>query len=243
MIRILHTSDLHFGAEDSDALAWFQKEAAAAQPDAVLVTGDLTQRAKRREFAAAARWLKQLPAPVIVEPGNHDLPYFNLYERFVNPYARVERVEAEVETQPDLDGVSIVSLPTTARFQFRLNWSLGHVSRDDLARAVRGTKSASARGVTLVACHHPLIDKAGTDTSGSTRRGAQALRQLAAAGADAILSGHVHTPYDLEHEIAGHRIRLIGAGTLSERIREHPPSYNEIVVENGDIRVLHHVES
>ncbi|MBZ6378452.1 MULTISPECIES: metallophosphoesterase family protein [Pacificimonas] len=85
MSRIFHVSDLHFGAEDPEALAWFAACVRKEQPDAVVVTGDITQMAKRSEFAAAADYLRDLAAPVTVEPGNHDLPYVNLFEPFSRP--------------------------------------------------------------------------------------------------------------------------------------------------------------
>jgi 3',5'-cyclic AMP phosphodiesterase CpdA len=87
MIRLFHVSDLHFGREDKAALAWFKRAVEEERPDAVICTGDVTQRAKREEFAAATAYLESMPVPVTVEPGNHDLPYFNPIERFFRPIA------------------------------------------------------------------------------------------------------------------------------------------------------------
>src|SRR4051812_42090198 len=75
--RLFHVSDLHFGREDAAAVARFAEIVRAERPDAVICTGDLTMRARSREFAAATDWLKSLGVPVTIEPGNHDLPYFN----------------------------------------------------------------------------------------------------------------------------------------------------------------------
>ena len=74
---LFHLSDIHFGLEDNHALDWVKREIAERQPDAVAITGDLTMRARQREFDAATAWIKSLEAPVTVEVGNHDLPYFN----------------------------------------------------------------------------------------------------------------------------------------------------------------------
>ena len=73
-ITLFHISDLHFGLEDRRALGWVADAITAERPAAVAVTGDLTMRARRREFAAANAWIARLTAPVTVEPGNHDLP-------------------------------------------------------------------------------------------------------------------------------------------------------------------------
>ena len=81
--RIFHLSDIHFGLENNRALDWVKQEIAEQRPDAVAITGDLTMRARHREFAAATQWINSLAAPVTVEVGNHDMPYFNLLERFL----------------------------------------------------------------------------------------------------------------------------------------------------------------
>jgi 3',5'-cyclic AMP phosphodiesterase CpdA len=227
MPTIFHVSDLHFGAEDRAALDWFAQAVADEQPDAVICTGDLTMRARRHEFAAAAAWLGALPAPVMVEPGNHDLPYFNPFERFVTPFARYKALRQAVNRDLTLDGAAIIALPTVAAAQWRLNWSKGHVSSANLAHALTGLSAATSEGIRIVACHHPLIE-ANTVGSASTRGGKQALAALAQAGADVVLSGHVHDAFDLTVEAGGRPIRLIGAGTLSQRVRATPPSYNRL---------------
>ena len=78
LLTLYHISDLHFGLEDQRALAFFKTELARERPAAVLITGDLTMRARHREFAAASAWIAALDVPVTVEVGNHDMPYFNL---------------------------------------------------------------------------------------------------------------------------------------------------------------------
>lgn len=232
MIRLFHVSDIHFGAEDRAALDWFAALVDAEQPDAVIMTGDLTMRARRHEFEAAAKWLERLNRPVTVEVGNHDLPYFNLWSRFVTPYKRYRSLERMIERPLDIKGVSIVPLKTTARFQLRLNWSKGYVSRRALGETLAGVEAVPKGNLILVACHHPLIE-AGTLSSGSTRRGRQALAALAIAGAHAVLTGHVHDPFEVEHATQAGAIRLIGAGTLSERVRGSRPSFNELRIEGG----------
>jgi 3',5'-cyclic AMP phosphodiesterase CpdA len=229
MIRLFHVSDIHFGAEDRAALDWFAEQVHAERPDAVIVTGDLTMRARRTEFEAAARWLESLDRPVTVEVGNHDLPYFNLYARFFTPYRRYRALERMIERPLDIAGVSIVPLKTTARLQPRFNWSKGYVSSRALRDALAGVAATPDGNLVFIACHHPLIE-AGTRSNARTRRGPETLRALTTAGAHAVLTGHVHDPFEIEHVMPEGRIRLIGAGTLSERVRESPPAFNEIRV-------------
>lgn len=240
MTRLFHVSDLHFGREDKAALDWFAKAVADERPDAVVCTGDLTQQARSHEFAAATAWLEALPVPVTVEPGNHDLPYFNPYERFVRPYRRYGRLERLIERPLDVKNVLIVPLKTTARFQLRHNWSWGVVTRRALAKTLALLEGSSEEQIKLVACHHPLIDKQGLHSSGKTIRGREALIALAGAGAHAILSGHVHDPFVLDVETGGRTIQKIGAGTLSERVRDSAPSFNEIVIGADGAIVVEH---
>ncbi|WP_431469852.1 metallophosphoesterase family protein [Sphingosinithalassobacter sp. LHW66-3] len=237
MIRLFHVSDIHFGAEDREALDWFAARTREEQPDAVIVTGDLTMRARSHEFAAAAEWLRSLDRPTTVEVGNHDLPYFDLFARFFRPYRRYRAVEDMIEKPLDLKGVAIVPLKTTARFQFRLNWSKGRVGTRALQQSLSIIESLPKDELVFVACHHPLVE-ADTQATSRTRRGRQALEALATAGADAVLTGHVHDPFDIERHVEGKPIRLVGAGTLSERVREHPPSFNEIRIEGRSFETV-----
>jgi 3',5'-cyclic AMP phosphodiesterase CpdA len=236
MARLFHVSDLHFGREDRAALGWFAGLVHDEKPDAIICTGDLTMRARKAEFAAAGDWLKRLGVPVTVEPGNHDLPYFNPLARLLDPYRRYRAVEALVERPIALPGLLIVPLKTTARLQLR-NLSRGRVSRSGLKAALEMLAEKPASVVAIIACHHPLIH-AGFRGHGETRHGAEALALLAEAGADAVVSGHVHDPFDVAHHEAGRVIRLIGAGTLSERLRATRPSFNELRVMGGRLEVI-----
>jgi 3',5'-cyclic AMP phosphodiesterase CpdA len=234
-IRLFHVSDLHFGREDAAAIQWFGDIVRAERPDAVLCTGDLTMRARSREFAAAAKWLGALGVPVTIEPGNHDLPYFNPIARLIDPYRRYRAVEAAIERPLDLPGVIVVPLKTTARFQLRsLSW--GRVTRSGLPVALDALRAKPKGTVALITCHHPLV-RAGFEGHGDTMRGAETLNALAAAGGDAVLSGHVHDAFDVVRSVGAWRIRLIGAGTLSERVRTTPPSFNELIVDQGKLDV------
>ncbi|MBC7986505.1 MAG: metallophosphoesterase, partial [Sphingomonadaceae bacterium] len=160
MPRLFHVSDLHFGAEDRAALDWFAAVARAETPDAIVVTGDLTMRARSHEFEAAGRWLESLGRPITVEPGNHDLPYFNPFARFLAPYRRYGAIERMIERPLEIAGVAIVPLKTTARFQWRWvwNWSKGFVSDRALSGALARVQAAPAGDIILAACHHPLIE-------------------------------------------------------------------------------------
>lgn len=236
MTRLFHVSDLHFGLEDPAALDWFAACVTRERPDAVLVTGDLTMRARAREFAAACDWIGALDVPVTVEVGNHDLPYFNPFARLFWPYRRIRRIAALVEREIDLPGLAIIPLKTTARAQWRLDWSKGRVTRRALGKTLNAI-DALPRGTTvLVTAHHPLVE-ADTQSRALTRGGEHALTELAKRSVAAVLTGHVHDAFDLMKNTGAGPIRMIGAGTLSQRIRSTPPSFNELRIEGSTIDV------
>jgi 3',5'-cyclic AMP phosphodiesterase CpdA len=238
MPRLFHVSDVHFGAEDRAAIDWFAQAVADEKPDAVVMTGDLTMRALPREFEVGGAWLKALGVPVTVEVGNHDIPYYwDPLRRLFAPYTRYAAVERMIEQPLAVAGVTIVPLKTTARAQWRWDWSKGRVSYASLRRSLALIAQVPKANAIIVAGHHPLIEGPTTGTA-RTRHGDAALTALAEAGADAVLSGHVHDPFDVAVERAGRTLRMIGAGTLSRRVRATPPSFNELRVEGKRIEAI-----
>lgn len=233
---IFHLSDIHFGLENNRALDWVKAEVAERRPHAVAITGDITMRARTREFAAATGWIRSLAAPVTLEAGNHDLPYFNLIERFFKPYAKFTGVEKMVERELKLPGLAIVPLRTTARAQPRLNWSKGWITGAALEKTLRAIDALPPGTQALVTAHHPLRE-VGTKGTALTRNGAKALSELAKRPVAAVLSGHVHDAFDITEQTANGPVRMIGAGTLSQRIRSTPPSFNELTWDGETLTV------
>ncbi len=185
-------------------------------------------RGTAREFAAAAEYLGGLSVPITLEPGNHDMPYYyNPVGRLLRPYRHYHALEAAVASALNLPDIAVVPLKTAARAQFRLNWSKGRVSKASLDSALKGLAHHGDAALRLITCHHPLVE-ADTQGTASTRGGKRALVALARAGADAVLSGHVHDAFDKQVDVEGESIRIIGAGTLSQRLRVTPPSYNRL---------------
>jgi 3',5'-cyclic AMP phosphodiesterase CpdA len=237
MTLLFHLSDIHFGLENNRALDWVRQEIAERRPAAVAITGDFTMRARRHEFAAACRWVRALDVPVTVEAGNHDLPYFNVLERFFAPYKRFRAIEHVLEREIDLGGLAIVPLKTTVRGQPRLNWSKGWVTERALSKTLAAIDALPAGARALVTVHHPLRE-VGTRGTALTHNGYKALCALAQRPAVlAVLSGHVHDPFDLIEQTEHGPVRMIGAGTLSQRVRSTPQSFNEITWDGATLEV------
>jgi 3',5'-cyclic AMP phosphodiesterase CpdA len=242
--RLFHISDVHFGVENRAALVEVARAVAAERPDAVVCTGDLTQRAKHSEYAAAQSWFAGLGVRIVLQPGNHDMPYYNPLERFADPFRRYRRLNAAVSSTLESPDVVLVPLLTTVPAQWRFPWSDGVVKAPALAETVAALEALKGDPRhKLVIAHHPLL---GPDDARAnpTIGGDAAFAALAAAGADAVLSGHIHVPLDAVRQRSGHAMRMIGAGTLSTRLRHGaPPSYRVITAERGgaltsELRIL-----
>ncbi len=228
-MRIVHASDLHFGAEDPALVAafhaWFQRQA----PDMLIVSGDVTQYGERREFDAVRRFFESLKAPVILcVPGNHDTPFVDMPARLAAPFARYQKYLGEVAVDRHVsDAVAVAGLNTARGVQWRMDWSLGVVNAGDLQRALDWLDQQSAGGWKLLVCHHPLLTPSISPFPVRTHGGGAAAQAVAEAGVDLVLSGHTHMP-TFETLVKGEgRTRAITAGTaFSRRTRGEPASFN-----------------
>ena len=236
-LRLAHLSDIHFGGEDPAAV-----EAAVAfvrtfDPALVIVTGDLTLNGKPREFLAARDWLARLPQPLLVTPGNHDTPYWNLPLRAVIPFNRYRRYIGEPDQAAfDAPGLSARAVNSARGGQLRLDWSKGVVDRQEVEQAARQMAAATG-ALKIFACHHPLIDLEGMPVTGGVRRGKAAAATLAAAGIDLILTGHVHNPFAVAIPRGAGRTYAVGAGTLSRRTRGTPIGFSTITADADTLAV------
>jgi 3',5'-cyclic AMP phosphodiesterase CpdA len=223
--RLFHISDVHFGVEDRAALNAVAQAVAEERPDAVVCTGDLTQRAKHSEYAAAQEWFAALGVPVVLEPGNHDMPYYNPWERFSDPFRRYNRLNAAVGSPFVSKDVVLVPLRTTVPAQTRFPWSDGVIKPAALQETLGQLAALEGDPRTIIVIgHHPLLGPEGARNN-PTIGGDDAFARIAATGAHAMISGHVHVPFD-QQRVAGNgrSLRIIGTGTLSTRLRHGAPA-------------------
>jgi 3',5'-cyclic AMP phosphodiesterase CpdA len=183
---LAHLSDLHLGAHDPGAVASVAADVAAVRPALTVVTGDCTMRARAPEFRLARDLLDRLPRPLLVVPGNHDLPLVSL-ARLAGPYRRYRRwISAELDPVVRLPGLTALGLQSTPAWR----WKSGRISRRQSA-AVRSVLGAAPAGdVRLLALHHPPRAPGLARLAGGRRL----LRSVAAAHVDLLLVGHTHIP-------------------------------------------------
>lgn len=244
---MLHVSDLHFGKPFLPDVA----EAALAHarkldPDVVVVSGDLTQRAKAREFEQAREYLDAFDAPIVVTPGNHDVPLYRIWERFFAPYRNYRRYIAdELNTVTRVAGMTVVALNSSRR----LTLSNGRIRKSQLDFASQAFEASDDPVRVLVTHHHlaPPPDFEGGNVMPFAKR---ALRRFTELNVDLILAGHMHRSYigsSLDFfpgQFDRGGIVIVQCGTTTsrrgrgrERLRN---TFNWIRLTGGAIRVAHH---
>ncbi len=251
MTTVLHVSDLHFGPafqpKVGEALLSF---AADLSPDAIVASGDFTQRAKEREFRAAHDYLERLPdVPLVVTPGNHDVPLYRIRERLFSPYDLYrEYISRELDTVLELPGVVFVALNSTAPRRAIVN---GRLRRRQLDFARAAFNAAPAESLRVLVAHHhfaPPPDFEGGDVMPKAKRALDAFTEMSV---DAILGGHLHRAYignsldvysgrDRDHGIV-----IVQSGTSTSRrgrAREREKnSLNVVRLDRDTIRVTHYM--
>lgn len=214
---LMHLSDLHFGQEDPVALEALRVLVDELQPELIVVTGDLTQRATRAQFAAAHLFLEGLPVPhLAVQPGNHDVPLWAVWERCFTPFRRYTRTFGHDRTPlVDLPWLRLVMAESVTPWR-QAEGALPDREIERVRRLVAAARPGQLRVVTL---HHPPV---GGDAE--LTGGAQAVRRWLGAGLDLLLSGHSHTPavqaLGNDRPGADHQAwSLMGGTAVSRRLR------------------------
>lgn len=233
MSVLLQVSDPHFGTERAEALEALVALAAAERPDLVVLSGDITQRARRAEFAAARRLVERLAAPATLAiPGNHDIPLFDLFTRIVDPYRRYARAfGARLEPEHEGEDLLVLGVNTTRARRHKH----GEVDAAQIERVAKRLARAPAAKLRIVVTHHPLHVPSGSDEANLLRGHAEAARAWSAAGADLVLGGHIHLPFvrDARERVPdlARALWVVQAGTaVSHRVRPNGGEANSVNV-------------
>ncbi len=236
MRTIVHTSDLHFPRVDPRVISALATWINELSPELIVVSGGLTQRARRHEFLQASAFLKLLQRPLLVVPGNHDVPMFNVPARMLSPFAGYRTHIAE-DLEPVFDDpeMLVVGLNSVRTVLFSDEGRL-NVSQAD--RAAQRLQEAVPGAMKIVVTHHPFDVPKGARQDKMIGRSRMAMEKLAAAGTDIFLAGHLHISHvggtATRYRIAGHSALLVQAGTMSTRERGEPNSFNVIRIADRD---------
>jgi predicted MPP superfamily phosphohydrolase len=220
--RLAHLSDLHFDRVDLAVLEALRRRLNALAPDLVVVSGDLTQRARARQFRAARAFLDSLPKPQVVVPGNHDVPLYNVFARFLAPLAGYRRIISE-ELEPAFvdDEIAVFGINTARALAFKE----GGVSEAQLRRVCEELERAGGERTRIVVSHHRFM----------------AMEKLARCGVNVFLSGHYHATRVGHADVAAPSALVVEAGTaLSRRTRLEPNAFNLLRIAPRRIEVEHY---
>jgi 3',5'-cyclic AMP phosphodiesterase CpdA len=246
MRTIAHLSDLHFGALDERLLEPLRQTLHRSAPDLIAISGDLTQRARRAQFRRARAFLDQLHAPLLVVPGNHDVPLYDLAARFADPLRRYRRyITSDLTPVHADDEVLVVGLNSTHAYAFR--HGRGKVRTTQVLSATARLNLAPPHVVRIVVTHHPFDLPIGHDEHHLIGGATMAMGWLAAAGVNVFLAGHLHVSHIGQtaerYRIAGHSALVVQAGTMSRRLRGEPVAFNVLHVSAQDVTVIRHTWS
>lgn len=222
MSLLLHISDTHFGTEQPPVVSALQALVRERHPDLLVFSGDITQRARPAQFAAARRLCDALGiAQMLALPGNHDIPLYNLLGRMTRPYGNYLRMFGpRLEPMLETDDFLVIGVNTTRPSRHKN----GEVSLEQVHRVARQLQGARPGQLRIVVTHQPADVIRVQDEPDRLRGAEHALQDWSRAGADLVLGGHIHLPYVLDLSArptpTPRPMWLVQAGTaVSSRVR------------------------
>jgi 3',5'-cyclic AMP phosphodiesterase CpdA len=240
MRKIAHISDIHFGDANAMVVERLVESIVELKPELVVVSGDLTQRARSGQFRDARRFLDRLPKPQLIVPGNHDVPLYNVFARFVTPLKKYRRhITADLTPEYCDDEVGVFGINTTRSLTIKG----GHVTGEQVDDLVSRLNAVDEEKVKIVVTHHPFDLPEGFDEDDIVGGAKKVMPRLVECGADVFLAGHLHVSnitysarrYRLEN---GYSALIIQAGTAASlRERGEENSFNLLEIENPILTV------
>ena len=239
MRTLVHLSDIHFGRVDAAIIEPLINLIADLKPDVVAVSGDLTQRARSQQFKEARAFLDRLPKPQIIVPGNHDVPLYNIFARFLQPLDKYRRfITKDLSPFYADEEVAVLGI-NTAR---SLTVKGGRINEEQVSLMREKLCPFGGNIVKIIVTHHPFDLPEGFDESDLVGRAQMAMETLADCGADVFLSGHLHVSHTghtaKRYKIGDHSALVVQAGTAtSTRGRGEANSFNVIGIDYPNITV------
>jgi 3',5'-cyclic AMP phosphodiesterase CpdA len=242
LTALLHVSDPHFGTERPRVVQALLRLATEQAPDGVVVSGDITQRARRRQFERARAFVDALPTGRrVVIPGNHDIPLGNVLARIAWPYGNYTRsFGCELEPIIAWPTVLVICVNTTRPYRHKH----GEVSSHQVERVSGRLREATPQQARIVVVHQPVLAVKPSDAVNLLRGAERAVYAWSSAGADLILGGHIHLPYvrPLREAYPGieREVFTAQAGTaVSSRVRRGAPNSVNLLRFASDARGRH----
>lgn len=241
MRTLAHISDLHFGRIDPAAAEGLLADLTVRRPDLVVISGDLVQRARTRHFLAARAFLERLPFPYLVVPGNHDIPVYNILDRFTDPFRNYKRWITHDLSPFHVDAEIAVLGLNTARSVI-VDFSHGRINREQIERMRAVFGELPPHVFKVLFTHHPFLPPPDAPRTRLVGRHRLALPVLEEAGVDLLLAGHLHRAYSGElatfHTEVARSILVAQASTAtSTRTRGEANAYNLVIIDQPRVRL------
>jgi 3',5'-cyclic AMP phosphodiesterase CpdA len=239
MRTLAHLSDLHFGRTDPAVIEPLLERLREVRPALVAISGDLTQRARAAQFEEARAFLGRLTAPLLVVPGNHDVPLYRVWERFLSPLGKYRRyIAADLEPSFVDDEIAVLGVNTARALTFKG----GRVNEEQIASLRRRLQALPESLTKVIVAHHPFDIPADPDSDELVGRADEAMKAFADSGVDILLSGHFHASSAGEtsgrHRFAGHAALAIQAGTAtSTRSRGESNAFNVLRIAHDTVEL------
>jgi 3',5'-cyclic AMP phosphodiesterase CpdA len=231
LTRVLHLSDLHFGAGDDAAI---ERGAPVLidrfEPELVIASGDLSHRGREGQLADSARFLRSLGRPVLAIPGNHDIPY-SFPARFTRSFRAFEGEWQTTEPTYSSSTLHVIGLNSVRPWRHQS----GGIRGDQLERADERLRQAAPDAFRIVALHHHLIGAPWRSRKKPVARRNHVLGSLVSAGADLILAGHIHQAAVSER----HEFEIVHGGERSVVVSVAPGLGQPRPKRQGEARGVH----
>ena len=239
MRTLVHLSDLHFGRVDDALLGPLAKLVTQIKPDVVVVSGDLTQRARTEEFKEASRFLASLPSPQIVVPGNHDVPLHNIFTRFFQALNKYQRhITNDLEPFYVDEEIAVAGINSARSMTIKS----GRVSEQQIARIQARFCTLDERITKVIVTHHPFDLPDNYTEQQIVGRAPLAMAMFASCGVDLLLAGHLHVSNAgntaERYKIGDYSALVVQAGTAtSTRRRDESNSFNVIRINPAHVSI------
>ncbi|MDB4939786.1 MAG: metallophosphoesterase [Candidatus Doudnabacteria bacterium] len=241
MRTIIHLSDLHFGRNEPSVIKAIIKTVKAVKPDVLIVSGDLTQRAKAEEFKQAKDFLNGFNIKKIVIPGNHDIPLFNPLKRLVNPFKNYKKyISKNLEPVYFDKELRIIGVNTARKTKI----TRGKISSEQ-AQLIKEYFADAGDAVRIVVAHHPFDLPEGFSSRKMVIGAKNVIKEIVDAKVDLILGGHMHISHTGSiadrYKVDGKAALVVQASTVSKRSRGEVPTFNVIKTDLKKITLTRYV--
>jgi 3',5'-cyclic AMP phosphodiesterase CpdA len=243
---IAHISDIHFDLIEPAVVEAVVSDLTELAPSLVVMSGDFTQRARAKQYQQAHNFMKRLPQPQLVIPGNHDIPLYDVISRFFFPLRNYTKyISKDLRPVYQDAELLVIGINTARSFTFKWDgfWKDGRISEEQLLDIELRAKDVGAEVFKIVVTHHPFIPPPKERVHGIVHGAKRALALMEKHNIDMLLAGHLHMGYSgdvrTHHEAVKRSILSVQAGTAtSTRRRNEPNAYNVITINPDHVSIL-----